>query len=375
MDSKKKIILIGPVYPYKGGISHYTGLMYRALLSHYDVLMLSYKLQYPNFLFKKEQIDYTNDTFRIPDTDYRINTANPINWITTAAYIRKQRPDYIILQWWHPYFSPCYYALSLLTHKIKKIFICHNVFPHERFIFDRFLTKNTLKYGSGYILHSESDKEDLLSMFPDAVYKVTPHPTYNIFNLNNLSQQEARSHLNLPHSKQLLLFFGLVREYKGLKYLLKAMPSIKKSLPNIHLVIAGDFGSSYPEYHTLINDMGLSGCLSVINQYIPDTDVEYYFSACDLVVLPYESATQSGVVQIAYSFEKPIVVTNVGGLPEVVTNGQTGYVVSPNNPDALSDAIIRFFMEDKSKEFSANIRNESNRFSWERMADKIQALL
>ena len=255
MSTTKKIVLIGPVYPYKGGISHYTGLMCRALSDHYDITMLSYKLQYPNFLFKKEQKNYDNNKFQIQDTKYKINTINPINWLTTASYIKKLKPDYIILQWWHPYFSPCYITLSLFTRKIKKLFICHNVLPHERFFLDQFLTRNVLKYGSGFILHSETDKADLLSLLPNAICEVTPHPTYNTFRLNNLSSDNARKHLHLPQDKKLLLFFGLVREYKGLKYLLKSMPLIRKELPDIHLIIAGDFGNSYPEYQTLINDL------------------------------------------------------------------------------------------------------------------------
>lgn len=374
MSTTKKIVLIGPVYPYKGGISHYTGLMCRALSDHYDITMLSYKLQYPNFLFKKEQKNYDNNKFQIQDTKYKINTINPINWLTTASYIKKLTPDYIILQWWHPYFSPCYITLSLFTRKIKKLFICHNVLPHERFFLDQFLTRNVLKYGSGFILHSETDKADLLSLLPNAICEVTPHPTYNTFRLNNLSSDNARKHLHLPQDKKLLLFFGLVREYKGLKYLLKSMPLIRKELPDIHLIIAGDFGNSYPEYQTLINDLKLD-CLSIINEYIPDTDVEYYFSACDLVVLPYESATQSGVIQIAYGFDKPVVVTDVGGLPEVVTNNKTGYIIPPCDSISLSNAVIDFFTQNRATDFSSNIQKESYRFSWTHMVEKIQALL
>ena len=375
MSSDKKIILIGPVYPYKGGISHYTGLMCRALSSRYRVTMLSYKLQYPRFLFRKEQRDYSNDLFQIPEAEYRINTANPWNWITTALYIKKQKPDYMILQWWHPYFSPCYIALSLLTPSVKKLFICHNVLPHERFPFDRLLAKSALRHGSGYILHSEQDRNDLLSMLPDAVYEVTPHPSYSVFRFKSPSLQDARAHLNLPSNKKILLFFGLVREYKGLKYLLESMPAILEALPDIHLVIAGDFGTSYPEYRPLIEQIAPDHCISIINRYIPDIDVEYYFSACDMVVLPYESATQSGIVQIAYGFEKPVVVTNVGGLPEVVTDGMTGYVIPPRDPQTIADAVIHFFTENKSAEYSENIKKESSRFSWEHMVEKIQALL
>ena len=161
MDKKKKILLIGPVYPYKGGIAHYTGLLYRALSKENNVYMMSYKLQYPKFLFKKEQKDYSNDTFKIDNTDFYINTANPFSWIATAAKIRRMKPDLVIIQWWHPYFSPCYWTICKLLGKIKVLFTCHNVFPHERFPMDRFLTKHVLANGDYFIVQSSQDEADL----------------------------------------------------------------------------------------------------------------------------------------------------------------------------------------------------------------------
>lgn len=374
MSDSKCLVLIGPVYPYKGGISHYTSLMYRALSQKHKVHMLSYKLQYPKFLFKKEQKDFNNVSLKIEDTFYMINTANPVNWLNTARHINQINPDYIIFQWWHPYFAPCYVFLSLFTKKIKKIFVCHNVLPHERFPFDTFLTKLTLQFGHGFILHSETEQDELLSILPHANYQVTPHPTYNIFNFHNIQKEAARTHLQLPQNTNIILFFGLVRDYKGLKHLIHAMPSICSTLPNIHLVIAGDFGHSYDEYFNLICQLKISKYITIFNSYIPDTDVEYYFSSCDLVVLPYETATQSGVVPMAFGFEKPVVVTAVGGLPEVVTNQKTGYVIPPKDSVALADAVIDFFLKNHAPEFISNIRNEARRFSWENMVAKIESL-
>lgn len=219
MAESKNLVLIYPVYPYKGGISHYTSLMCKALSKSHKVHMLSYKVQYPKLLFKKEQKDFNNDRLKIADTHYILNTANPLNWIHTANYLRRLQPDYIIFQWWHPYFAPCYIVLGLLTRKTKKIYVCHNVFPHERFPLDRWLTKRTLKYGHGFILHSETEKAELLSVLPSARYRVTPHPTYNIFNFHHTKKEDARNYLHLPQNSNILLFFGLVRDYKGLKHL------------------------------------------------------------------------------------------------------------------------------------------------------------
>lgn len=368
-------MLIGPVYPYKGGISHYTGLMYRALCKKYNVSMLSYKFQYPKFLYKKEQKDFSNDVFKVDGTQFLIHTANPFNIISVVRSIKKGKPDLVIIQWWHPYFAPCYWLLeSALGKKIQKMFICHNVFPHERFPFDRLLTKLVIKKGDAYITHSTSDAQDLLSIKPDAKYRINPHPTYNAFRLEGLTKEQAREKLQKRADEKLLLFFGFVREYKGLKHLLRAMPEIRTMLDNVSLMVVGSFGDDRDKYMQLIQKEQIEDCVEVIDRYTPDNEVEKYFAACDLVVLPYISATQSGIVQIAYGFEKPVVVTNVGGLPDVVTDGKTGYVVEAEQPQQLAKAVIRFFEENKAEEMQEHVKQESYRFSWDRMVENIEEL-
>lgn len=369
----KKIILIGPVYPYKGGISHYTGMMYRTLHSRYDVKMVSYKMQYPKILFKKEQRDYSNDAFQIPETKYLIHTANPINWIKTARQINKWAPDLVIIQWWHPYFSPCYWCLCRMI-KSKILFVCHNVFPHERFPMDKLLTKMVMKCGDYYIVHSKMDGDDLQSIVPNARFRQTVLPTFNTFKFEDMSKQEGRKLVGLPSDEKVLLFFGFVREYKGLKHLIRALPKVVDLCENIKLLIVGDFGDNKQLYVDLIQECGVEKYIEIHDEYIPDKEVEKYFTASDLVVLPYESATQSGIVQIAYSFEKPVIVTNVGGLPDVVSDGKTGYVVEPQKPDQLADAIIRFYKEQREDAFIENVRKEAYRFSWDRMAEVIEDL-
>ena len=373
---KKKIALIGPVYPYKGGIAHYTSLLYKALSKKYDVAMISYKMQYPKLLFKKEQKDYSNDMFKVDGTLFMLNTANPFNIIKTGMYIRKINAEAAIIQWWHPYFSPCYRILeSVLGKKIKKIFICHNVFPHERFPMDRLLTRLVLKKGDGFIVHSKSDGDDLLSIKPDALYRQNPHPTYNAFKIKNMTREDARSELGRTNDEKLLMFFGFVREYKGLRHLLDAMKIVKDKLKDVHLIIAGSFGDDKESYMNLIKDNGIEGITEVSDGYTPDSEVEKYFAACDIVVLPYESATQSGIVQIAYGFGKPVLVTDVGGLPDVVTDRKTGYVVEPKSPQAIADAVEDFFANGRSREFEEHIREEAYRFSWERLSEKIGEIM
>lgn len=374
---KDKIVLIGPVYPYKGGISHYTGLMYRALNKKFEVEMISYKMQYPKILFKKEQKDYSNDTFRIEGTNYALHTANPFNIIGVANYINKLKPKMVIVQWWHPYFAPCYWILSRLLRNTKVLFVCHNVFPHERFPLDRFLTKMTLKNGDCFVVQSRMDAEDLHTIIKNPVFKQTVHPTYNAFKIEDIDKAEGRKRLGISESKKLLLFFGFIREYKGLKYLIQAMPDIVKQVDDVELLVVGDFASEEEktEYEALIQSCGVHNYIKVYGGYIPDKEVEKFFAASDLVVLPYTSATQSGIVQIAYGFEKPVVVTNVGGLPDVVTNGKTGYVVEEKNPGKLAEAIVSYFEENKEEEFTGNVRNEAYRFSWDRIVEVIEEMM
>ncbi len=374
-NKKIKIVLIGPVYPYKGGIAHYTSLLYRALVKKHDIEMISYKMQYPKLLFKKEQKDFSNDMFCINDAKFLIHTANPINIISVGRKIKKKHPDMVIIQWWHPYFAPCYWLLEKsIGKKIKKVFICHNVFPHERFPMDRFLTKLVLKNGDAFIVHSKSDGEDLLTIKPNAEFRQNPHPTYNAFKIKNLTKEQARQELHRSSEERLLLFFGFVREYKGLKHLLYAMPEIRNQIDHVKLLVVGSFGDDKDAYMKIIKEQKITDCVEVIDGYVPDNEVEKYFAASDLVILPYESATQSGIVQIAYGFEKPVIVTNVGGLPDVVADGKTGYVVETKNPTRLAEAVIRFYSEDKEKEFVENIRKEAYQFSWERMTEAITQL-
>lgn len=375
MNRSKKIILIGPIYPYKGGISHYTGLMYRELAKRHDVEMISYKMQYPKFLFHKEQRDYSNDSFKIEGAQYLLHTANPFNIVKTARYIRRRKPDLVVIQWWHPYFAPCYFLLTRFMERQNIVFVCHNVFPHERFPLDKILTRLALNNGSHFIVHAAEEAKELTKIQPHPDYIVTPHPTYNAFRFEGMSREQAREQLSIGQEERILLFFGYVREYKGLKYLLRAMPEICREDEKVKLWVVGEFGADREEYFKLIHELEIEDRVQVRDAYTPDREVEKYFAAADLVVLPYTSATQSGIVQIAYGFTKPVVVTDVGGLPDVVKDGETGYIVEAGNPQAIAGAVVRFFREGQAQRMQENIEKEAYRFSWERMGEVLEEFM
>lgn len=370
-----KIVMIGPAYPYKTGLSYYVALLYKQLKKSHEVTLLSYTMQYPKILFKKPQKDYEDDVLKIDEVEFVLNTANPFSCISTAKKINSLKPDLVIFQWLHPYFAPCYTIICKFIKKAKILFMCHNVLPHERFPMDKFLTKITLKNGDYFTVHAQSDAEDLKNILPNAKLKVTVHPAYNFFKQKDLSKEEAREILKIDNNERVLLFFGLVREYKGLKHLLQALKLLKDSEEKVKLLVAGDFGGSRDEYDKIISELNISDMIDITDGHIPIGEVEKFFAASDLVVLPYESATQSGVIQVAYSFDKPVLATNVGGLPDVVINGETGYVVEPLRPDLISDAVVDFFANDRDKEFSEGIEREKYRYSWERMEEVILDLI
>ena len=371
MAELKKIAVVGPVYPYKGGISHYTGLLVKELKKTYDVQVFSYSLQYPKFMFKKEQKDYGNRTFAVAGAEFVINTANPMNWGLAGQTILSGRPDLVIVQWWHPYFAPCYQAMLSKLKGVPIYFVCHNILPHERFPLDKLLTKATLKKGDFCILHSKLDAEDLKKMLPHMPYVRTVLPTYNAFKLTGMGRAEARSRLGIKEQTKMILFFGLVREYKGLRYLIEAAPLIKSGVDDAKIFVVGDFAGKRPEYDAMMQKSGAQDIFEVRDGYVPDAEIEPYFAAADVCVCPYISATQSAIVQIAFGFGLPVIATDVGGLPEVVTDGVTGSIVPPQNASALAAKINAYFRDGKQEQYRKNVEAEEERFSWHHTADLI----
>ena len=375
-----KIVMLGPVYPYKSGIAQYTGAMCAALSKEHEVKAMSFSLQYPKALYKHTQKDEGNTTFRYEPAEYPLNTVNPASWKQTAARIREENPDLLVVQWWHPWFAPCYRSIlkdiRRKCGKTKIIFVCHNVLPHEGFPMKEKLSGQVLSKGDAFIVHSAQDAEDLKRLVADPLFVHGVHPTYNQFRKKFITREEARAILKIPAEQEMLLFFGYIREYKGLKHLIRALPEIRARRPAAHLFVVGDFWEhNKEEYEQLIRETGTGDGVTLVDGYLPDDEVEPYFAAADLCVLPYESATQSGVIQIAYSFGLPVIATEVGGLPEVVLDGRTGFVVPPKDEKALAEAVVRFFEEDRAEAFKERIKEEDSRYSWDRMVEHIDGLM
>ena len=370
----QKITIISAAYPLRGGIAHFAGLLYNELINYFDVDVITFKRQYPSFLFPgKTQLESGDSVEKIP-TSVVLDSINPLNWIKIGKRIKNDEPDFLILKYWMPFFAPVYGVISRIVKKngkTKIIAICHNVIPHEKKPGDLALTKFFFSSVDYFILLSNSVKKDLLSIVPDAKQKVLFHPVYSNFG-NSISKEEARQFLNIQEER-VLLFFGFIRDYKGLDILLEAIAILKSQL-RFKLVIAGEFYSNEDKYLELIDKLDLKDWVSLHSDFIPQDEVKYYFSACDVVVLPYKSATQSGIVQIANNFNKPMISTNVGGLGEVIKNGESGYLVEKENPQQLADAILKYYNENKEAEFSENIEAEQEKYSWEKFVKEMMEL-
>ncbi len=370
-----KITILSTAFPLRGGIAHFIGLLYKELVKQHDVNVITFKRQYPSVLFPgKSQLEGGENTEKIP-TEILVDSVNPLNWIRTGLKIKRDAPDLLIYKYWMPFFGPCFGTIAKFAKrngKTKVLVICDNVIPHEKKPGDIAFTKYFFKSADYFILLSEKVKQDLLRLKPAAKYKVLPHPVYSNFG-KPVDQEEARKYLKLDGGK-LILFFGFIRDYKGLDVLLSAL-SLIKDKEDIRLIVAGEFYSNKDKYLSLIRKLNLKERVYLFTDFIPTSEVKYYFSAADSVILPYRDATQSGIVQIAINFGKPVIATNVGGLGEVVHEGETGYIVEKENPGALAEAIIKFYRERKEKDFYKNIRNEAHKYSWENFVKGIEDLV
>ena len=372
-----RIVLIGPTYPFRGGISHYSTLSYDILSKKHDVKFISFNRQYPDSLFPgKTQKDNSQKPLKAESLAI-IDSLNPLSWVKVIREVKKFNPDLTIFQWWTPFFSPCYTFISFFIKKFSKIvYIIHDLIPPEKNITDKLFTKIAFLNTSWFILHSKKDEEGLKLIKKDAKLKIIPHPIYSVFKelYTNNGNNKLRSSLGLKSTDKLILFFGYVRKYKGLKYLIKSMPKVLNEINNCHLLIVGEFYEDENKYRKLIKELGVSQNIKIINKYIPNEEVGNYFTSSDVVVLPYTQISQSGVVQIAYGFKKPVISTKIGGLPDVVRDGVTGILVPPEDYEALAQGIIKYFKENDPKLFEKNIISEINRFSWERLDETIKEI-
>ena len=304
-----------------------------------------------------------------------MDSINPLNWLFTGLRLRKRNYDVVVFKYWLPFFGPCFGTICRLIKwrkKTKVIALCDNVLPHEHRPGDSIFTKYAFQVVDGYIVQSESVERDLLSFVKNPSYKRVMHPVYENFGVS-ISKSEARKILGFKENDRIMLFFGYVRKYKGLDLLFEAMNIVRKSM-EIHLLVAGEFYDDEQHYRSIVEQRGLGSCVHFLSEYIPNDRVPIIFSAVDCVVLPYRSATQSGIVQIAYNFNKPVIVTNVGGLAETVADGISGFVVPPESPKALADSIEAFYHEKREDTFVAGVKKGKAKYSWESLTAAIETL-
>ena len=370
-----KVALIGLTHPFRGGIAHYTTLLYRELKINHSVKLNSLKKQYPTLLFPgKSQLDESQERIEA-ENEPTLHPLTPWSWMAAFSKIKAFSPDLTLFQWWHPFFAPSFGTLAGWLKRwgqTKIVFLCHNVRPHEPTLLDTVLLTYAFRSPDHFIVHSESDLRILKELKPGARVIRTSHPTYEIFGAGKrVDPSTAKRELGVEGD--VILFFGYVRRYKGLEYLLQAFPKVLKER-RCTLLVVGEIYEDKERYLGMIEHYRLADNLRLTDQYIPNEKVALYFSAADVVVLPYVSATQSGIIQIAYGLNKPVISTRVGGIPEAVVDGKTGFLVEPGNPDALADAILKFYRERDEIDFSRNIEEFKESFSWERLVKLIENL-
>lgn len=373
----RSVVIVGPAHPLRGGgMATFNERMAQTFQAEgSDVEIVTFSLQYPSFLFPGKS-QYTDEPAP-PGLTIKvlINSINPVSWFKTGNYISRKKPDLVIFRYWLPFMGPAFGTIARLIRRNRHsriLAITDNVVPHEKRPGDVPFTRYFLSACHGFITMSKSVLNDLKRFEPNKAAICLPHPLYDNFGEQE-SKENACAALGLDPGYKYILFFGFIREYKGLDLLLKAMGDERLRQQNIKLIVAGEFYDAPGPYHELIKKYTLEESIILRSDFIPNNEVRHYFCAADLVVQPYKHATQSGVTQVAYHFNRPMVVTNVGGLAELVPDGEVGYVVEPE-PGAIADAVLRFFSKADTVDFTKNIQHHKKRFSWQLFVDAIHAL-
>ena len=372
-----KITILGPAHPYRGGLASIMETMARVFRRRgAEVLIRTFTLQYPSLLFPGKSQTVSTP----PPDDLRIvrcvSTVDPFNWLRVGRLIRRERPDFVLLKYWTPFMAPCFGTIARLARRnghTKVLCQIDNVEPHERHFVDRPFNRYFLRSVDGFIYMSEQVHRELAA-YTDAPALFSPHPLFEQFG-SRVDRGEACVRLGLDPAAGYALFFGLVRDYKGLDWLLDAWAKLRREgrIADKKLIVAGEFYTSEEPYRAQIAAHGLQDDVILRNRFIPDAEVKYYFSAADCVVQPYKTATQSGVTQIAYQFCTPMIVTDVGGLAEIVPDGRVGYVCPPT-VEGVAEAIERIYEPGVLERFRENCVEERKRFSWEEMCSRIEEL-
>jgi len=371
-----KITLLSTAYPYRGGIAVFTERLARAFQDAGDKVNVStFSLQYPSFLFPGKSQYSTSDKPEDLEIISEVNSVNPINWLRIGFKIKKQKPDILILKYWIPFMSPCLGTISRIVksnNHTKVIVVVDNLIPHEKRIGDNLLNSYFVDSVDGFITMSKSVYDDLDQFDKNKKKILGVHPLYDNFGVSK-TKEEALDSLKLDKSFNYMLFFGIIRKYKGLDILLEAFADERLQNQKLKLIVAGEFYENEKPYLDLIDKYNLSESVILATNFIPDDEVVNYFCAADIIVQPYRNATQSGVTQIAYHFEKPMLVTDVGGLKEIVPHHKVGYVCNPNSSSVI-DAILDFYNNDKEQQFIQGVIDEKNKYSWNKMIENIKNL-
>ena len=373
----KTVVIVGSAYPLRGGLANYNERIARAYQDEGAIVKIfTFSLQYPSFLFPGKTQYSDEPKPKDLDIEVCLNSVNPFSWISLGRKIKKMAPDLVIIKFWIPFMGPSLGTVARLAKRNKKtkvVTIIDNIIPHEKRPGDRVLANYFVKSVDGFIAMSESVLNDLKTFDTSKPKIFTPHPVYDNFGQPG-EKQLARISLGLDENQKYLLFFGFIRDYKGLDLLLRAMDNQRVRDLKIKLIVAGEFYTDSKPYFDIIERYQLQDQLVLATDFIPDSKVGDYFNAADMVVQPYKEATQSGVTQIAYHFEKPMLVTNVGGLPEIVPHLKTGYVVDVD-PLKIAEGIVDFYENNRETAMIENCRREKKKYSWETMLDRIGDLM
>ena len=363
-----RIALVGPLAPWRGGLAQYLALLGEALMERSEVRAVTFTRQYPGLLFPgRSQFDPRAERPRFP-VEALLDSIGPLSWRRTAAHLERFAPGAVVLKWWMPFFAPAFASAvgPLRRAGTRVVLVCDNLVPHEHRPFDRELTRWMLRNSDGYLVMSESVERDLAALKPGAPFRRVPHPLYAQFDRGRFTRESARARLGLPADGEVAVFFGYVRRYKGLDTLLDAWRLVRARRPAT-LVVAGDFYEDPAPYRAQAAAAG-EGAVRLMEGYLPDEDVEALFKGADVVVLPYRSATQSGVTHVAYALGVPVIITDVGGLAETVRQDETGLVVPSADPVALAAAVARFFEEGMGPRLRAGVRALQAAHSWDVLA-------
>lgn len=368
-----KITLLGPAWPYRGGIAEFSNRLARQFtVENHEADLVTFTVQYPGFLFPgKTQFSESAEPKGLK-IRRMVNSVNPLNWLSVGWKIKNEKPDLLLLRFWLPFMGPALGTIARIVksnHHTKVICVFDNVVPHEKRPGDRLLTWYFAKSIDGAIVLARAVGEDLKQFRKDIPVMFNPHPIFDNYG-QPVSRQAALQSLNLPGDKRYLLFFGFIRGYKGLDLLIEAFAMVRLRNKSLKLIVAGEFYENPDTYLGLIRSKELADEVILFDRFIRDEDVPALFGVADLVVQPYKSATQSGVTQIAFHFEKPMLVTDVGGLREIVPDKKCGYVVKPD-PAEIASAIDDFFDNDRITAYTQCVINEKEKFSWDRMTEAI----